>query len=127
MTEEFTPEEMEELQALGVGAPVQQEKRDIFAFLNKIITPKRDVLKTGNLDTDELNPVRVLRDAAVLSNIMGHDLIGKYFVDKADVILSSSLSKQGFLIDMAVTTKRENMIGQKSQGRKNEGWFKKKE
>ena len=127
MTEqEFTPEEIEELRGLGLGAPEPQEKKDIFSFLNKIITPKRDVLKTSYLDDTELPPVRILRDAAVLSSIMGHKLIKEYLEAKADVILSSALSKNGFLIDMAVTTKKESTIGTKIR-RENKGWFQKKE
>jgi len=126
MSDELTQQEMEELAELGVGAPARQDKKDIFAFFNKVVKTD-DTLKTSNLDDTELNPVRILRDAAVLSDIMGHNLIKEYFNRKAEVILGSALSKQGFLIDMAVTTKRESTVGTKQNRRENSGWFKKKE
>jgi len=126
MHEEFTSEELAELEALGVGAPPLQEKKDIFSFLNKVVGTV-DTIKVSNLDpSTELTPVRVLRDASVLSDMLGHDLISKYFKNKAEVILGSALSKEGFLIDKAITNKRESLIGTKHR-RENKGWFTKKE
>jgi hypothetical protein len=123
--EEFTQEELAELEALGLGAPPVQEKKDIFSFFNKVVGTK-DTIKVSNLEDNELTPVRVLRDASVLSDILGHDLISDYFKKKAEVILGSALSKKGFLVEMAVTSKKESLIGTKAR-RSNKGWFTKKE
>ena len=123
----MTPEEMEELEALGLGAPaVNQGRKDIFAFFNKILKTE-DTIKVSNLDTEtELAPVRLLRDASLFAHLMGHNLIEEYFHKKAEIILGSALSKKGFLIDMAVTTKKESTIGQKER-KVNKGWFKSKD
>ena len=125
--DELTPQELFEYQSLsGLGSPEPYEKKDIFSFFNKIVGTS-DTIKTGNLDEPELASVRILRDSAVFANVMGHELIRQYIIEKAEVILASSLSKKGFLIEMAVTSKKEATLGKKSQRRENKGWYQKKE
>ena len=123
------PEELEEMEALlGGGAPpINKGKSDLMAFFNKIVSTT-DTLKVGNLDPNtELSPVRLLRDASLFAKVMNHDLIREYFHGKAEIVLGASLSKSGFLIEEAVTTKKESTIGQKQQRKVNSGWFKSKE
>lgn len=122
------PEEIAEMEELlGGGAPpINKGKQDLMAFFNKIVGTS-DTLKVGNLNPDvELPPVRLLRDASLFAKMMNHDLIQEYFHGKAEIILGASLSKNGFLIEEAVTTKKESTIGQKAERRENKGWFKPK-
>lgn len=125
--DDLTPEEIEELgNLLGGGSPSKKDKKDIFEFFSKILKTG-DTIKVSNLDINtELAPVRILRSTAEYAKIMGLDEIKDFLHAEAEVILGSALSKNGFLVDMAVTTKKESKIGTKEKGG-NKGWFKKKE
>lgn len=125
--DELTPEELEELDKLGLGYPKQGDKGNLFEFFNKVLKAE-DSIKVANLDTEELDSVRFLRNASLFSNVFDLEMVSEYFKDKAEVVLASSDSKKGFLINTAVTQKRQ--VGGDHKNKSTGGfggWFKKKE
>ena len=128
--EELTQEQKEQLKEyLGFGAPLPEDKQNVFSFLNKVATSD-DTTKTGNLTIDELGMptlnFRTYKDLALISNkIIGNEFFNEYFIAKGEILTSTSLSKDAKLINLAVIQKRE--IQDTTKPRKvNAGWFKKK-
>jgi len=124
--DELTPDEVEELERLGLGYPGKGDRGNIYEFFNKVLKAE-DSIKVANLDSDELDSVRFLRNASLFSNIFELDIVSEYFKDKSEVILASSDSKKGFLINTAVTQKRQLDSGSRNKSQGGMGWFKKKD
>ena len=119
--EDLTPEELEELRgALGSGSPMREENQGIYNFFNKILKT-RDTIKVSNLDKTEIPSIRVLRSTANYAKIMGLDLVSNFLNQEAEVTLGSALSREGFFIKSAITTKRESSLKTKSGGG-DKGW-----
>ena len=102
--------EAEEMRkALGYSYPEQEEKLNIFAYFNKVLVRGFNP-KTANLDKEELGaaklPVRTLMDLEDYARMMGIDDFADIFHKNAQTILSTSLSKEGFLNNLAVTQKK---------------------
>jgi len=64
--------------------------------------------KTSFLGEDELNTVRNLERARIFAEEMGYDLVAKYIEKRAEIILGTGLSREGFLIKSAITSKRDS-------------------
>ncbi len=121
----LTPEEQQDIrEALGSNYPTQEEKPGVFAFFNKILKTD-NTSKVGNLGMEELGSIRIYQSASLYAEEMELDLVSDYLKREAEIVLGTSLSKDGFLITQAVTQKREiqTRIGQKG---KRSGWFEKK-
>jgi hypothetical protein len=120
--------DMEELEEYGLGYPKPKEKAGIWTFFNKILKLK-DSTKTGYLDEEELRVVRLLQMTANYANTWELPVVNDYLIKDNEIILASSDSKIGFLIQSAVTQRKQletrNRSKSKSGGVK--GWFKKKE
>lgn len=124
--EKLTPYEEEELaEALGAGYPMRQEKNNIFEFFSKIMKT-RDTTKVSNLDEFELGSIRILQSAELYADQMGLDKVGNYLDKEAEIVLASANSKKGFLINAAITQKRQLQSEQKASQGGNKGWFAKK-
>ena len=114
--------------ALGLGYPEQEEKVSVLAFLKEIINRQENV-KTGNLSPDELGeakiPVRTNLDLANYCKFMDMHGFADVFNDDAQVLLASSLSRGGFLDQLAVTTNKNNTSALKNIGapQKKKGGF----
>ena len=107
---------------------------NIHEFLTKVIQEK-DTTKMGYLSPEELgNPHLTLRgykELAIMSRTFDMPLFETYFQDMAvDAVTSPSLSKNGFLMMLAITERR-NLSAKLPSGEKkaNKGWLgsKKKE
>ena len=127
----LTEEELAQRIAGYIGTtPVQEEKQNVHTFLHNVATA-RNTTKTGNLDTIEIGspslPVRTYLDLSLFcKEIANMDYYADYFAKKAEIITSSSLSKDAKLISLAVLQKRE--IADVTKPRKeNKSWFKKKD
>lgn len=131
MTEEtLTSEEKEQLkEVLGFGAPIPEEKHNVHSFLFKVAT-STDTTKLGNLTEEEIGlPSKTLRTykemALIASKLMNNINLGDYYDKKAEIITSTSLSKNAKLINLAVIQKR--VVEDETKPRKeNKGWFKPK-
>lgn len=122
--EELSPEEMEELNKYLSNIPQKDEKTGIFHFFNKILK-LGDTSKGSYLNQDELHSVRTYQSAALYANEMNLNLVADYLKKEGEVILATSLGKDGFLIKQVVTQKKE--LTAKSTSEKKKKWLQKKE
>lgn len=125
-----SPEEMEQLKALMGATPSSEEKQNVHTFLHNVATAD-DTTKLGNLKEEELGmpkiPQRTYQELAVFcEDVANMKYFGEYFRKKAEIITSTSLSKEAKLISLAVLTRREHADVTKPRAI-NKGWFKKKE
>lgn len=126
----ITKEEADALkEALGFGASMPEEKHNVHTFLHNVATAD-DTTKTGFLKDEEVGtprfPTRTYKELALISDkIVANDFLKEYYLNKSEILTSTSLSRQGFLTKLAVVTKR--VIEDATKPRKeNKGWFKKK-
>lgn len=134
MSEPLTPEEEAELAQYlqgGVGSPSPEDKHNVHKFIHDVAISK-DTTKTGFLSKDELglpkHPVRVLKELALFCQEVGDmDYFSDYFNAKAEIITSTSLSRNAKLLDTAVVSRREMAdVTKRSGDGEKKGWFKKK-
>jgi len=90
-------------------APSPQKKEDLYSLFWKVLRIK-DSSKVGNLSKEELGmfdiPVRELMKIRLLSYSLGHKYFGDYFSHQAEIILSTSASKEGWLPELFVSNKQ---------------------
>lgn len=131
--EELTPLEQEQLaEALKTysAIPTPDEKHNVHTFLHKV-SISEDTTKTGNITAEELGvtkfSLRSYKELALVSDdLCNDDLWGSYFKKKAEILTATSLSRGGFLTQLAVIQRRQ--IEDITKERKeNKGWFKKKD
>jgi len=124
MPEEEMFDDEETKKAMGYGFPEQEEKNTSITFL-KEISRKEFNEKTANLQDDELGfakiPVRTNLEIANYCMNMGMNAFSNVFLEEAQIILATSLSREGFLPKLAVTTQKFSETSLK----KNSGQFKK--
>jgi len=122
--EELTPQEKKDLKEMFGANLKPDSKESIVNFFNKILV-QEDSIKVSNLDQDELASIRGLRDIANFAGFEGLDVINKFYKKEAEVILGSSVSKEGFLIKQLITQKKE-IKSRITAGTAKKGWFTKK-
>lgn len=123
MSDDISEAQAEEI----VRQYMQGDKQSLYNFLNNVVKTK-DTTKVGNLSMDELGmsklPVRTYQELALFcSDIADMDYFGNYFKKMAEIQLATSLSKEGFLDRIAVTTKKELADVSPKERKKNSGWF----
>lgn len=121
--DDFTDEEIREIASdprvqeafVGMGGyPDPPSKESLMKFFKDIIGfGKSDfdkISKTGNLSQGEIGflslPTRNYLSLARYVESEGWDKVAVYLRGKANIVSGTSLSKRGFLINMAVTQKR---------------------
>lgn len=114
----------------GFGAPIPEEKHNVHSFLNKVATSD-DTTKVGNLTSDEIGlprlTLRTYKELALIADkIIDNKDFSDYYNANAEILTSTSLSKDGKLINLAVLQKRQIEDVTKPK-KENSGWFKKKE
>jgi len=127
MDEEELLKELENLNlgdsdSTGYGSPEPQKKDSTLRFFRELIHTD-DSTKFGNLKEKELGFVsltpRDLFDLAQYADAEGLDDLAECFRKKAEMIFSTSLSKEGFLAQLFVTQiKREKKEGAKKEIKK---------
>lgn len=106
--------------------PVPEQKYNVHLFLHRVATAQ-DTSKVGNLDLEEVGKakyaVRSLQEFALISDkIIENDTFKDYFTKWAEIVLATSLSKEGFLVRQGTTTTRN--YGDITKAKKpNKGWF----
>jgi len=110
--------------------PTPEEKYNVHLFLHRVATAD-DTTKVGNLKEEELgtprHPLRASKEFALISEkIIGNDFFKEYFEKESEILTSTSLSKEGFLIKQA-TTQTKQVADVTKKRKLNAGWFKKKE
>jgi hypothetical protein len=139
--EEFTEEDMNaardlndvqlerEIENLIGATPRADDKANAHTFLTKV-AESNDTTKTGNLSEVELGMLPLTERSykeleLISSDIMGNTYFSEYFGKEAEILTSTSLSKNAKLIDLAVVQRRE-FSKDKPPRKENSGWFKKK-
>jgi len=106
---------------------MQDNKKTLFDFLNNIVKTE-NTTKVGNVSDDEIGmpklPVRTNQELEIFCrDVANMPDFGLYFNRMNEATLASSLSRKGFLVRAAITTKKE--LADVSPERKvNKGWFK---
>lgn len=124
--EEEIPEEVLEEIELAAGPreyPVPREKEGPWAFFIKLLKLK-DSTKTAYLDDEELRVVRLLRGVSNYAEAWNLPVVRDYLKEEAEIILATSDSKHGFLIEKAVTQKRQIETAVETSERKKSKWRK---
>ena len=128
---ELIQEELEALEQYGYSYPKEEDKLNVFSFFKRVIS-QRDNTRTANLLPDEIgnvrNSVRTFQELELYCRKLGLSGLSQYFQEKGQIVLGTSLSREGFLDKLAVTQKRETdtKLGRHQQTQ-NKGWFKKKQ
>lgn len=115
-----------------IGAtPRAEDKVNAHTFLTKV-AESDDTTKTGNLSEVELGMLpstqRSYKELSLIcGDIMHNDYFKNYFAQEAEILTSTSLSKNAKLIELAVVQRREfSKDGGKPPRKENSGWFKSK-
>ena len=132
--EELNEAELKELAgylAASGSTPQAEEKYNVHLFLHRVATAD-DTTKVGNLEAEELGkpkyPERTLKELELISNeIVENQELASYFAKEAEILTSTSLSKDGFLVRQGTTTTRQIADVTKKKMTSNKGWFSKKE
>ncbi|MDD4049859.1 MAG: hypothetical protein PHX47_02505 [Candidatus ainarchaeum sp.] len=126
MTEDnFSEEEAKEmLRQFAEG------KGNVHSFFTKIIQ-NPDTTKVGNLDKEELGtpnlPVRSIKELELFAEDIWEDKgWASYFKKLSEIHTSTSLSKDGLLVKLSVTQKKE-LSDMTPRKKKKTGFFQKKE
>jgi hypothetical protein len=89
--------------------PGYEKKDDLYTLFWKVIS-LLDSSKTGNLDKTELGMLNIsVRDCqriALLADQLGHPGFANFFKAQAEIILATSSSKKGMLLDLFVSQKK---------------------
>jgi len=129
--DDLTPAEQAELQQfLLQGTPKEEEKYSHHKFLHDV-AESIDTTKTGFLEAEEIGipkyPVRTFKKIALICNdILDVPYFAAHFNNEAEIITSTSLSKNAKLISLAVIQRRQLEDVTKTKKKKAGGWFKKK-
>ncbi len=121
----------EDLKALGAvdtgsyGSPQEVKKDTIFKFFKEILD-SLDSRKTGNLDKRELGmtvmSVRGYLDVALYAEAEHLTKVSDYLGQKAEIILSTSMSKKAKFMELIVTQIKKQLSTKEPKEIK-KGWF----
>lgn len=127
-TQTYSEEEAKEY-AEAMVRQYAQERSNLHGFLTKVIE-NDDTTKVGNVSAEELgNPkvtLRALKELELFCRAVYKDKSwADYFKDLSEIQTSTSLSKEGFLMELSVSQKQElsKRLSAK-QTKENKGWFK---
>lgn len=116
------------LKSMGVS-PTGEDKFNVHRFLDNVAKAS-DTTKTGNLTEEELGmpklPARTYKELALFcDDVANMDYFSDYFRKKAEILTSTSLSKDAKLITLAISQMR-NITQRLKTKQQNKGWFSKK-
>lgn len=137
MTEEEQRLSAEELaileEAMKDNRAMPEEKNNIHTFL-KAVANSKDTTKTGNLEALEIGitpySLRTYKSLQLDCEMLVDDDIWKeYYQKHAEILTSTSLSKNAKLINLAVVQRKElaDITPARAVMTENKGWFSKKD
>lgn len=124
MTNELTEQQAEQLMREYADSKATHQ-----SFFKDVVQTE-DSTKVGNLSVEELGePQLEQRGTKELEvfcrKVYKDDEFADFFKSMAEVQTSTSLSKEGFLMRLFVTSKKEMADTTVQERKKNTGWFKK--
>lgn len=115
-TQRELQEDLSEEDAREYGAPEPEQIFERFKFLTEV-RDRDDTIRTGFVNEEELGrplfPVRFWNNLKAIAKMHNYDIVSKYCRDKALNITSSSLSRDGFLLNTSVTKRKERLKSKK--------------
>ena len=133
MGDDISSEDLEFLdKSLGNFPKPRDKETGVVSFFKRVLS-SRDTRKAAFLTEDELGlahiSVRGLLNAAEICNTTtGWENLAKVFEKRAETILATSLSREGFLNRMVVTSKREMSSASRSSiPKRKRAWFSRKQ
>jgi len=134
MDEETVMSDEDALRALDALANTTggyKESLNTHTFLNAVATAT-DTIKVGNLKEEEVGipklSVRTLKELELYSKeVACDDDWASYFNKRAEILTSTSLSKEAKLLDLSVVNRVETANTTKQPRRENKSWFKRRE
>ena len=120
----------DEIAALVGTAPTGEEKHSVHNFLHNVAIAL-DTTKVGNLSAEEVGtpklPQRTYKELALFcSDVANMGYFSQYFLKKAEILTSTSLSKDAKLISLAIMTRKEIADVSEKPRAENRGWFKRR-
>ena len=95
----------------GYGSPDESTAENVHTFLKRAIFDVPETFKVSNLKQQELGqpqlPVRLWLNLGLSFSARGEEELSSYCKLKAGIISDTSLSRDGFALRTAVTTKKE--------------------
>lgn len=121
---------MTEQEAEAIVRNFSSGNQNVHSFMTNVVMAE-DTTKTGNLTQDELGmpkvPVRTMKELELFSrDVANQTEWAEYFKKMAEIQAATSLSKEGLLVKLAVTIKKE-LADVTKRAKKNGGWFKGKQ
>ncbi len=120
----------EEVKAYGeeIARQFSEQKSNIQSFFTKVIQ-NPETIRIGNVTEEELGspkvPIRTFKELQLFcKDIYLDESWADYFSEMAEIVTSTSLSKEAILLKLAVTQKKE-LADVTPKRKKNSGWFKK--
>ncbi len=105
-------EELREEDAEAYGVPEPEQKYERFKFLTEA-REMDDTIRTSYLTKSELGfplfSVRFWLNLELLAALKKYDILRKYLNDKALVTTHTGLSREGFLMNTAITRRKEGI------------------
>jgi len=123
-------ESFSEQEAKEILRQFSESKQNIHTFFTNIIKTD-DTTKVGYLTQEELGmpklPVRTIKELELFSrDVWKQESWSEYFKKLSEIQTATSLSKEGILIKLSVTQKKE-LSDMTPHRKKNSGWFRKKD
>jgi len=113
----------------GYGSPAPISKETLFKFFKEILESD-DSTKVANLSKQELGnlrlSIRAYKELALYAEAEGWNKVADYFDEKAEIIASTSMGKDGFFSKILVTQIKKEQKEKESKEKK-KGFFSKKE
>lgn len=121
--------EISEQDAANILRQFAEGRQNVHSFFTNIIKAL-DTTKTGYLDKEELGmpklPVRTYKELALFAkDVYGDTSWEDYFNKMSEIQTATSLSKEGILLKLSVTQKKE-LADVSPKKKENKGWFRKK-
>lgn len=126
-SEQLSEAEKQEIkELLGYGSNTGEAKHNTHTFLHNVVMAE-DTTKLGVLSDEEIglmsNPVRSWKHLGSFANdIMKKKGLSDFFLSQSEIGTSTSLSRDGTLVKLAVVQHRKIEDVTKTK-KKNKGWF----
>lgn len=105
----FQDEQRDLWEQQGGAYPSANKPESLYGLFKSVWNTKNST-KVGNLDKGELGfPLYSVRDAqriALLATTLHHKQFGDHFLSMAEINLASSMSKNGWFVELFVSTKK---------------------
>ena len=126
----ITEKDITDEQAEEMLRQFSESKQTMHSFLKSVVIHD-DTTKTGFVSEEELghskNPIRTYKELELFcEDVLEDNAWSDYFKKMSEVQTSTSLSKEGFLMKLVNTMRKELADVSPKSKTKNKGWFKSK-